>query len=420
VANASEKDETEDNDAPEEGADEEEESSGSDSESDSDSDSDEESDSDSEEDADADSESDSDSEEEADDEEAPAAKKEGAAPRSGKKKKRDGLSPGARLAAARAAKAARKAAKRGKEKKQADPVAQVRESKLAQQAEKAGGWLKEHRMIAIGVGLVALLGLGGWVGWNYYRTTQATAAGALLQAALEISTAQIRAADAPVPEGEEDDEDRPGPYGSVRERARAALNAYKRVTQQYPTSDAAPWALLGQGRALAELGRHDQARAMYERAIAESGDDAAIVWRALEGKAFTYEAEEEWDEAIAAYRQLQSLDGRRFEPIARYHLGRMQLAKGQRREATDTFRALVEQLRSAADDEERQDYEYVLAQAEVRLRELDPSAAPPPPRAPESPFGMPDLENMDPAQREAIIEMLRQMQQQGGGEAPPP
>jgi tetratricopeptide (TPR) repeat protein len=198
------------------------------------------------------------------------------------------------------------------------------------------------------------------------------------------------------------------------------------VQSQHPDADAAIWAQLGEARALLELGRHAEARRVYE-AVLEGSDDPAVVWRALEGKAFTFEAEEQWDEALAAYRQLSNLDGRRFEPVAKYHIGRMQLAKGQRREATQTFRTLVEQLREAEDDEEAQEFSYVLAQAEVRLRELDPSAAPAPPSFGEGgPMGMPPGlggpggGDISPEQLQELIRMMQQKQQggAGGGEAP--
>lgn len=144
-----------------------------------------------------------------------------------------------------------------------------------------------------------------------------------------------------------------------------------------------------------------------------------MVWRALEGKAFTLEAAEQWAEALAVYEELARVDGGRFEPVAKYHIARMYLAQGDRPRATDTLRTLVESLREAEDDEDAQDFEYVLAQAQTRLRELDPSAAPPPPAAPD-PFGGGGLGggpggDLTNEQLQELIRRFQQQQQQGGG-----
>src|SRR5690606_27561898 len=58
---------------------------------------------------------------------------------------------------------------------------------------------------------------------------------------------------------------------------------------------------------------------------------------------------------------------------ADYHIARMRIAKGERVEATAALRALVERLRPA-DASAEPTFSFVLAQAEVRLRELDPGA----------------------------------------------
>ncbi|MCZ7678798.1 MAG: tetratricopeptide repeat protein [Sandaracinaceae bacterium] len=306
---------------------------------------------------------------------APATKK----PKSGKgprQYKKDGMTAGARLAAAKAAKAARKAAKLGKEKKSQDPMTQVRESPLAKKAEEASSWAKQNPTLVWALVAALVLGLGGWMGWRYYTEQQARAAAALLEEALEIVDAEI--VEAEEESEDEDDEDAPPTFASEQERADAALAAFRRVLTDYPSSDAARWARLGEARVLFERGEHEEAREAYDRAADEGGSDPAVVWRALEGKAFTLEAAEQWAEALAVYEELARIDGGRFEPVAKYHIARMYLAQGDRSRATDTLRTLVESLREAEEDEDAQDFEYVLAQAQTRLRELDPSAAPPP------------------------------------------
>lgn len=349
----------------------------------------------------------------------------------GPRRHKDGMTAGARLAAAKAAKAARKAAKRGKEKKAADPIAQMRESALAHKVEKAGSWAKDNHTVVWAAVAVLVVVLGGWVGWHFYSGQQAQAAAALLEDAVEIADAQIVAEedegdeheDTSANESASHDDDEPPTFPTQQARAEAAVEAYRRVLTQYPSSAAASWARLGEARALFELGRYGDARESYDRAVHEGGAETAVVLRALEGKAFTFEAEEHWDQALEVYQELARVDDGRFDPIAKYHTARMYLAKGDRDRATETLRGLVDSLREAEDDEDAQDFQYVLAQAQTRLRELDPSAVPAP-ATNDSPFGGLGAlgggggDNGGQLTDEQIQELIRrfqQQQQQGGG-----
>lgn len=323
------------------------------------------------------------------------------------------MSPGARLAAAKAAKAARKAAKLGKDKKdERAPFDRVRETELAQRAQVAGEWAQRNRIAVYSVVAALLLGVAGWVGWRSYDRNQAEAAAALLTEAIEIGRAEIRAEGEEAPET--DDETRTFPYVSAR--AEAELEAYRAVLEKFPGQEAAAWAHLGAGDALLELERYEEARSAFEQALAVGGNEPTIASRALEGKGFTYEAEENWPEALEVYQELSRVADRRFEPAAKYHIARIAIAQGRTEQATQTLNTLVEELREASDDERQQDFSYVLAQAEIRLRELDPSAVP----ARSSlggtadPFGGGGLDQLTPEQREELIRMMqKQMQNQG-------
>ncbi|MEQ8728891.1 MAG: tetratricopeptide repeat protein [Sandaracinaceae bacterium] len=361
----------------------------------------------------------------ADDEAAAASTGPRKARRRGKKGKKDRMSAGARLAAARAAKAARKAAKRGKEKQEEQaPLDAVKESDLGQKAAQAGEWAQQNQTIVYAIAAAVILGLGGYIGWHYHSKGQAEASATLLAEALEISTAELRGEDAPPPD---EDDDAPT-FSSAEARAEAALEAFEAVTTSHPDSAAAAWAYLGAGNALLELERYEDARQRFDRAIAVAGSDRTVLWRALEGKGFTHEAEEQWAEAAEVYQELSRVDDGSLDRVAQYHLGRMFLAQGEREQATETFRTLVEGLREASDDEEQQDFEFVLAQAEVRLAELDPSSAParpalPSPGAPGAGGGAPGgpggAGDLSQEQLQELIRRFQQQQQQGGG-APTP
>ena len=374
---------------------------------------------------DADGDADDEADGDADDEAAAASTGPRKARRRGKKGKKDRMSAGARLAAARAAKAARKAAKRGKEKQEEQaPLDAVKESDLGQKAAQAGEWAQQNQTIVYAIAAAVILGLGGYIGWHYHSKGQAEASATLLAEALEISTAELRGEDAPPPD---EDDDAPT-FSSAEARAEAALEAFEAVTTSHPDSAAAAWAYLGAGNALLELERYEDARQRFDRAIAVAGSDRTVLWRALEGKGFTHEAEEQWAEAAEVYQELSRVDDGSLDRVAQYHLGRMFLAQGEREQATETFRTLVEGLREASDDEEQQDFEFVLAQAEVRLAELDPSSAParpalPSPGAPGAGGGAPGgpggAGDLSQEQLQELIRRFQQQQQQGGG-APTP
>ncbi|MCB9591538.1 MAG: hypothetical protein H6719_02290 [Sandaracinaceae bacterium] len=413
---AEDEDELEDGDEDDSDEDDSDESDSDESDSDDDSDagdSDDDSDSD-----EGDSDDDDSDDDDSDDEDEKPAKRARAARPKGKgaKKELKQKSAAARLAAARAAKAARKAAKRGKElKDEKAPLDALSDTKMAQQAATFGDWAANNKPTVYAIVAVVVLVLAGGIGWYEYQKAQTTAAGTALAAAVEISNARIRGED------EVPDEDDPPSYTSVEARAEAALTAYDAVLRDHGSSDAAAWAHLGRGDMLLALDRATDARAAFEAAIAAGGSDSAVLWRALEGKGFTFEADEDWDHAIETYEELSRIDDGAFDPVAKYHIARMYIARDQTEEATEALSALVESLRDAENDETEQDFSYVLAQAEVRLRELDPSAVPARPTLGGGLGGNPlgggagGDSQISPEQLQEMIRRFQQQQAEGGG-----
>lgn len=345
-------------------------------------------------------------------------------------------SAGARLAAAKAAKAAAKAAKKQARRdeagagqsvaeREAEERAEVqsaedvlKESPLGRAATRAGEWTQANRQLAMGIAAVAVVALVGWLGFTYYTTSQASAAGTLLADALRISSAEIVSADdEPAGDDDADDDDDAPTFESVDDRNAAALTAYRSVSSQYPSSPAAAWARLGEGRTLLAQGEYADARTAYQAAFDASDDESVIAWQALEGIGATYEAEQDWEHATSTYERLAALADHAYESVANYHLARMHAASGDEAAALTAFRELVDTLRST-DEEGEPPFPYVLAQADQRLRELDPSAAGAGPRIGggdegEAPSG---LDGLTPEQ---IQELIQRLQKQGAG-APPP
>ncbi|GAB4205245.1 MAG: hypothetical protein OHK0013_20970 [Sandaracinaceae bacterium] len=343
------------------------------------------------------------------------------------------LSAGARLAAQKAAKAAVKAAKK-QERRAAqqqdqsaadpepavteaapeDPLAQLNETELGRAALKAGNWWERNARTGwIALGAVALA-LVGFLGFTYHRDQQSAAAGALLREAVETASARI---EAPA-EGEEraasEDTDEERTFPTIQARDEAALEAYQRVISQFPDHPSAGIARLGAARALLSLGRHDEAREAFQQAFDRNGRSGVIAWQALEGMGFAQEAAGDLEGAQATYERLGNLEGHAYQSVATYHLARLQIRRGQQDEARTALRELVDSLRAdtAAESSEPR-FPYVLAQAELRLRELDPSSAT---YGGSQPLGAGSREpgggDIDPAQ---LQELIRQLQAREGG-----
>jgi predicted negative regulator of RcsB-dependent stress response len=245
------------------------------------------------------------------------------------------MSPGQRLAAQQAAKAARKAAQKGRD-------AELVEEKAIAQAVVAKDWLQENLkplgLMAGGVLLVAAVGIG----WSTVTHRQNASAGAELAAVLD--------ADA-------DD-------------ATALANAYAAVADAHSKAPAAAWARVGEGRALYAQGQWENARAAYQTAL-DSSDDEAVRWAALEGIAYSLEAEKSYDQAIEQLEALRELD-KNIAPIAGYHQGRLLASQGKLDEAKTKFDAVLNELRQP----DAPLLPYTQEQTEARLALIDPSLAP--------------------------------------------
>lgn len=331
------------------------------------------------------------------------------------------MSAGARLAAQKAAKALQKSQKKAEriaaqregqpveaEQEQASPVEAVEpleQTELGRATLQAGAWWEQHAKVAWGAVAAAAVGIAGILGYRAYVESQDAAAGTLLRHAVEVSIAPVTTEPA---EDESDDSPR---YETNAARSEAALEAYRAVLAQYPTSAAAPLAKLGEGRALLVLGQLDEARAAFQAAFDHDGGSGVVAWQALEGVGFVQEAQSDLDGAQATYERLAQLENHAYENVANYHLARLRVARDDEDGARTAFREVVEGLQAGADEPTSEPaFPYVLAQAQVRLRELDPSAAGAAPSL-LGPGGGDPSQQMSPEQ---LQELIRQFQARGG------
>ena len=266
------------------------------------------------------------------------------------------LTAGQRLAAQQAAKSARKAAQRGRD-------AELVEEKAIAQAAVAKDWLADNLkplgLLAGGVLLVAAVGIG----WSTFSHGQNAAASAELAAVLEGGT---------------DD-------------AATLASAYAAVADGHAKTPSAAWARIGEGKALYTQGQWEQARGAYQAAL-DASDDETVRWVALEGIAYSLEAEKSYEQAIAELEALREVN-RSVAPIAGYHQGRLLAQQGKLDEAKSKFDAVLIELKEA----DAPLLPYTQEQTEARLALIDPSLAP--------------AAGSDPRQAQELIRQMNEMLQ---------
>jgi len=272
------------------------------------------------------------------------------------------LTAGQRLAASRAAKSARKAAERGRQ-------AELVEDKALAQAAVAKDWLAENlKLLGLAAGGVLLVAAVG-IGWSTFAQDKNDEAGKHLAAVLE---------------------------SNVYDDAELA-ESYAAIVRDHEGTVAATWALIGEGRALYGQGKLEQARDAYTAAL-ESTDDETLQWAALEGIAYTFEAEQAYDQALEKLDALRALS-KEVAPIAGYHQARILMQRGKNDEAKVKLQGVLASLRQP----NAPSLPFTRAEAESRLALLDPSLAP---------TTAPDMRGL----QEQLNEMIRQ--QQSGQPAP--
>jgi len=334
------------------------------------------------------------------------------------------MSAGARLAAQKAAKAVLKAQKKDERTSASTPDQEPLEGEVVDSAEaapevldrtelgratlRAGDWWAANSQLALGAVVAVGVGLAGFLGYRLFTENAAVGAGSLLEEAVEAANAPIEAEPAGGSDAVVDDT---LSFPTAAARDEAALAAYQRVISEHGDTEAAAFARLGAARALVALGRGDEARPLYQAAADRGGANGTIGLQALEGIGFLQEAADDLAGAQATYERLGLLADRRFEPVSKYHLARLQITRGEDDAARTALRELVSELRAAGEDAPEPEFPYVLAQAEMRLRELDPSTSA---ATPSFGGGRGAGADLDPQ----IQEMLRRLQAEqaaGGG-----
>lgn len=296
---------------------------------------------------------------------------------------------------------------------------------LLESASRARRWVGQHREAFGGLMAVAVLATGGLFGWMYWQDKRIDEASAVLAQAFADQHGHI----SEKADDEDDDEARAKQlyptFKSAADRREAALAKYRAVESKYSGTGAAILARLSEGALLLDAGDAKGAIAAYDdvSSSALARADAEVRGRAIEGRGFalellaqtdTADAEKLRDGALLAYRDLQSVDMPGMKELGMYHEARVLLTKGDKAKAIDLLKE-VHKIVGESDGSHR--FSYLEFVVEDRLRELDPNALPPKPKA--SPGGAGPGGKVD-SDNPQIQELMRQMQEKARQKGGPP
>jgi hypothetical protein len=309
---------------------------------------------------------------------------------------------------------------------------------LLERAARLTKWIKEHRQTFGGVVAVAVLGVGGFLGYTYWQGKHEADASAVLAQAFADEHGHVS-------DKSDDDDDEAKSrqlyptFKTVDARRDAAIAKYREVESKFVGTGAAILARLAEAGLLLDKGDAKGAIAAYGEVKASplAQADAEVRGRALEGIGFADELlaqsdaagrDGHLDDALGAFKQLEQVDMKGFKELGQYHQARVLQAKGDKAKAIELLKDVMKRVAEPGSEHPFSYLEYVV---EDRLRALDPTALPPKAKAPHGMGGPPgagaggpgDVDMNDPQ----IQELLRQLQQQGGGgggglpaPAPPP
>jgi hypothetical protein len=287
---------------------------------------------------------------------------------------------------------------------------------LIERARRAGQWIKQHGQLTGVIVTIAVVGIGGALGWMGWQDKRQAEASAVLAQAFADERGHISTK---ADEDEDDEKARPVLYPtfkSATERRDAALAKYRQVESKYPGTGAAYLARLSEAGLLLDQGDAKGALAAYGEVKASplALADVEVRGRAIEGTGFADELlahsdeaakDKHLDDALSAYKQLEQVDAKGFKELGMYHEARVLQAKGDKDKAIELLKDVHKRVTEPG---ETHPFSYLEFVVEDRLRALDPSALPPKAAKMGGPGGNIDMNNPQ------IQELLRQMQQQQG------
>ncbi len=204
--------------------------------------------------------------------------------------------------------------------------------------------VSRKRAIAVGLGVLVLV-VAGSLAFASMRERRAVAASQMLARVQKITTAELLTADRP-PESPAPADDGIPRFKTDAERRQAAVKEIDTFLASKPSNPLREESLLTKAAFLIDLGRHDEAIALYGQLL--SGDLAKhLRFLAHEGIGYAYEAKGELDKAATAFSRLgeeAAASGGFYQDRATYHKGRIAERKGDKPAAIKLYHEVLDKM----------------------------------------------------------------------------
>jgi tetratricopeptide (TPR) repeat protein len=268
-------------------------------------------------------------------------------------------------------------------------------------------WAYDHRRPLGLLIILALLAAVGGIVFSHFSEKKRAEESALVSSGLEASFALLKPPASEEPAADKDkndknDKDDELTFATADARAKEALARWAKLADA-GDSKFKDIGLLEKGAAELDLGEYEKAKQSYEQFLA--GSEKMPAWlkaQAMEGLGYALEAMNKVDEAKADFEKWMAESEGQTKTVATYHVARLSQKKGDAETAKKLYKEVLAQYK----DTKPSRYDMVFVQARTRLLSLDPSA-----QVPDLPAGdMGAFEGMDPR----ILQQLMQAQSGAG------
>jgi tetratricopeptide (TPR) repeat protein len=196
---------------------------------------------------------------------------------------------------------------------------------------------KHAPRVIVTVVVAVLIVVGVWT-WSHFADARASKSTGVLSRAFEIYNQTVFPMETKLPPSE----DGIPRFKTHKAKLEASEKEFTKAIESSSGSLKAIAVLMRAGVRF-ELGLFDKALEDY-REYEKTGQQEDLKFNAMEGIGYCHEGKKEWDKALAAFRGLPR-DGER-KWLATYHEGRILAKKGNKKEAMELLKKVVEKATS--------------------------------------------------------------------------
>lgn len=246
---------------------------------------------------------------------------------------------------------------------------------LARSASAVGKWLRANFNVIQYVIVAGIVAGGGYAFYASQSEKSTGVASDALNAGVRAERGRVAAEDKRTDDDKESDPQKV--FKTPEERTDNALASFRKVQAEHGGTGTALLAKLGEAGALLDKHEWDKALEAFSAVSASTlaGADPDVKARALEGIGFGKEGKGDKDGAMAAFKELQGVDGGKngYKELGQYHEARLLLAKGEKEKGKDLLKQVHDALEKPT---ETKTSGYLKSIVDDNLRRIDPSLVP--------------------------------------------